>query len=415
MRVSPSTWTRRIDSIAFRARSLSSLRDLVALPPGRDISESQWRFIGAQLQRARSRLISSLDRGVRRYLPRVADPVTAARLNAHLGNVELEMASAFSFFDTYMDVLTQRHSPELGPVLAGCDVLAEDALRKDHPALVAAKPPLVYCDRGFGASILREGVRLPDGTPNPMPLVQIPYSRLKEKCNLTSILHEAGHQAMVRLGLDTVLPKAIRQALRRRGASEAVQDLFALWSSEIGPDFWGFCNCGVAQVATMREIFGLPRGHVFRVSWVDPHPPAYLRTRLGFHWCRKLWGPGEWDGWEEEWRGLYPLQHAPDESRELMSAAVRHIPTVGSVLFNARFRALRGGSIPDLFALRALNPRRLTRLAAGAQHLESATTRQLSPCAQLAVYRLIRNRGQLSEQEIDGLMTKWLLRLGRRR
>jgi len=98
-----------------------------------------------------------------------------------------------------------------------------------------------------------------------------------------------------------------------------------------------------------------------------------------------------------------------------MSAAVRHIPTVGSVLFNARFRALRGGSIPDLFALRALNPRRLTRLAAGAQHLESATTRQLSPCAQLAVYRLIRNRGQLSEQEIDGLMTKWLLRLGRRR
>ena len=85
--------------------------------------------------------------------------------------------AAFTFFDTYMDVLTQRRSPELGPVLAGCDVLA--GMRWPGASDATRRPPLVFCDRGFGASIVRESVPFPDGTPNPMPLIQIPYSRLK--------------------------------------------------------------------------------------------------------------------------------------------------------------------------------------------------------------------------------------------
>src|SRR5262249_42557526 len=155
-------------------------------------------------------------------LPRAGEQRARRELHAVLGQIELDMARAFTFFDTYMDVLTQRQSPELGGILGGCDVLALEAMRRDHPALALIEPPLVYCERGVGAAIARESVPFPDGSPNPMPLIQIPYARLSEKYNLTSILHEAGHQALHRLQLVAVLPKLVRLTLDRASASQMI-------------------------------------------------------------------------------------------------------------------------------------------------------------------------------------------------
>jgi hypothetical protein len=81
-------------------------------------------------------------------------------LNSVLGHIELELTKAVTFFDTFLDMLTQRLVPRLGALLAGCDILALDALGKEHAALRIIEPPLVFCDRGFGASILREGIHL---------------------------------------------------------------------------------------------------------------------------------------------------------------------------------------------------------------------------------------------------------------
>lgn len=39
----------------------------------------------------------------------------------------------------------------------------------------------------------------------------------------------------------------------------------------------------------------------------------------------------------------------------------------------------------------------------------------LRPCAQLAVFRLIRNKKKYSEEVIDKVMTDWLIRLGQAR
>jgi len=171
---------RRVESIKLRINSLSSLRKMVALRPNYDITERQWSVLNSQLSVVEARLQSRLKRSARKYLPLIHDPRALSNFNALLGEIELEMSNAFVLFDTYSDVLTQRHSPELGPQLAGCDVLAWSVLSKNNPALSIIEPPLVYCARGFGASTLREGVLLPDRTPNPMPLIQIPYSRLKE-------------------------------------------------------------------------------------------------------------------------------------------------------------------------------------------------------------------------------------------
>ncbi len=398
----------------MKAETLSSLRKLVALPPEHDITKHQWSILESQLAVAEARLQSKLKTTTKQYFQQVNNPQVARNLNAAFGEIELEMSRAFTFFDTYMDVLTQRNTPELGPLLAGCDVLAWDAIKKDHPALRIIEPPLVYCDRGFGASVLREGVLLPDRTPNPMPLIQIPYSKLREKYNLTSVLHEVGHEAMIRLGLVSTMPKAFHFALTRAGAPDSIKELFAIWTTEIGPDFWGFCASGIAEVAGIKEILALPPGYVFRVSWVDPHPPSYLRVLLSFECCRQVWGRGDWDNWEKEWLKLYPIEDAPVETQEIIEKARMYLPVISRTLLQTRFRVLNRRTIPDLFNLDALAPVELQRIAKTADSGVLNLT-GLSPCTQLAVFRLIRDQRKLTEKMIDRIMTKWLLKLGERR
>jgi len=411
MTLQPYDFPRRIESIRLRLSSLDSLRVLVALKPEYDLTDRQWAALQSQLVAEKTHLLSKLKKGARKFLPLVQDPKSARSLNALLGEIELEMSRAFVLFDTYADVLTQRHSPQLGPLLAGCDVLAQDALNKDNPALSLIEPPVVYCDRGFGASTLREGVLFPNRIPNPLPLIQIPYSRLKEKHNLTSILHEAGHEAMVRLNLVKTLPMAFSQALEKAGAPDDIRELFALWTSEIGPDFWTFCCSGMAQPGTLKEILALPSSHVFRVSWTDPHPPPYLRVLLSIESCRQVWGSGVWDSWEKDWRELYPLDLAPSEDEKLLTDAARYVPLIARTLLQTRFRVFGRKAIPDLFNLPFLAPSELQKAIKSAGS-GSLPLRDLRPCAHLAVFRLMR--AKLSEESLDDLMTKWLLKLGKK-
>lgn len=402
----------RIESLRLRVDELRSLRHLVQLPPEHDITARQWSVIESQLAVVASGLTARLKGDGRALLPLAHEPAGARQLNALLGVLELDLARAYTFFDTYADILTQRHPPALGRLLAGCDVLALDAIDRDHPALAIVEPPLVYCDRGFGASTLREGVLLPDRSPNPMPIIQIPYSRLTEKYNLTSVAHEVGHEAMERLHLVTTLPAALRAALRRAGASSTLQDFFGLWSSEIGPDFWGFCTSGVAAAGGVKEVLALPPAQAFRVTWTDRHPPPYLRALMAFDWCRRVWGGDPVDAWQDQWRRYYPLSDAPPGVRDLLREAVAHVPVVTDALLHTRFRALHGRRIPDLFDLDSLSPTRLRDVASQADS-GAMDLRGLRPCAQLTVFRLVKEAGALSEERLDRLMTSWLLALGR--
>lgn len=410
----PHQYKNRIDSIINKVGVLSSLRRVVALPPDLDISERQWSVLESNLSAAEARLLRRLKKEGQEYLKTISEPDSARALNSLLGEIEIELSRALTFFDTFMDMLTQRNTSELGSFLAGCDVLAWDALKKDHPALDIVEPPLVFCDRGFGASILREGVPLPDGTPNPMPTIQIPYSKLREKYNLTSIIHEAGHEAMVRLGLVSSLPKELKNALSNAGASETIQDLFATWSSEIGPDFWTFCNSGIAQSASIKEILSLPPNQVLKVSSMDPHPPPYLRVLLSFEWCRQMWGTGQWDEWEKEWLLLYPLDSIGSDSRETLELGRRYLRVVSKTLFHTRFHALYGKTISSLFDLDSIAPWRIERIVHSTENGVLDLT-GLSPCAQLCVFRMVRDNGKFGENAINKMMGLWLTKLGERR
>ena len=388
-----------------RISGLSGLRAQIGLPPGKDIGERQWQAIESRLKATETHLSEELKEAARTYLRNAPQSIGAARrLHHRIGETEVALTQAYAFFDTFLDVLTQRHMPELGSMLRGCDHLALDAIRRPHPALNLVEPPLVCVNRGFGASVAREGIRMPGGNLNPLALIDIPYTRLMEKYNLTSILHEAGHEVMVRLGLRESLPGMVRQALNRQGASKDLQEFFALWMSEIGPDFWTFLGSGIAAAGGIREILALPPQLIYRISWTDPHPPAWLRVLLNFEWCRQTWGLGLWDGWEREWLALYPLNLAPPQHRKLLEEGRAMLPVVSRALFQTRFRTLSGKALPSLFDLAKLSPSKLeSRLANGRIDL-----RNLRPGAQLGVFRLIKEKGNLPIEELDRTMTMWL-------
>lgn len=405
------TLGRRYDALRLRIDVLASARRLIDLPPESDIAPAQWTAIESQLGASRARLSARLNRAGRAYLTQTTDLRAARALNAILGEIELELAEAFVLFDTYVDILTQRHAPELSGLLAGCDALARDAIQRDHPALVIVEAPLVSCDRGFGARTMREGVLTPGGIRNPVPIIQIPYSRLKEKYNLTSVLHEIGHEVMVRLGLVASMPRALRAALKRAGASTELQNYYALWAFELGPDFWAFCGSGIAAARGISEVLALPPSHAYRITWTDPHPPPYLRSLINFECCRQVWGLGPWNRWEAEWTELYRLEDAAPSELLVLHEARALVPVVARALLTTRYRALSGRSIPDLFDLPALAPDRLARFVRQAE-AGTVTFPTVSPAAQLGIFRLVKERGTLDETKLDELMSRWLLGLG---
>lgn len=347
----------------------------------------------------------------KQYFPLLHKPEAAFQFNNILGEIDLDLSTAIIAFDTYLDVLSQRKIPALGRILSGCDVIARDALNKDHPALSIIEAPIVFCDRGFGASIIREGVSFPGNIKNPLPLLQIPYSRLSSKHELTSIVHEAGHEGLTRLDLVRILPDAIRSGLTAFKVPTNVAELFGLWSSEIGPDFWTFCASGIAQTSSIREILSLPSTNVFQLSWVDPHPPPYLRVLLSFEWCRRQWGRGEWDDWEKDWDTLYPLDSAPSGVQRILRIGRKCIPIIGKILFNTKFRVLNGRRLPDLFDLTALDPANIRKIVDSIESGKLDLT-GISPCVQLSVFRMIRDRKKFSEDFINKIMTEWLTKLG---
>ena len=105
-----ASFLRRRQSLRYRIQALPRLRALVGLGPREDIRPAQWGLIERQLTAASERLLQRVAQ-----VEAVADTASSRDHNAALGEIELDLSKAYTFFDTYMDVLTQRRSAELGP------------------------------------------------------------------------------------------------------------------------------------------------------------------------------------------------------------------------------------------------------------------------------------------------------------
>jgi hypothetical protein len=401
-----NTLLLKIESLRGRANALTGLRKMLAFKPHQDILPEQWEVLETQLAVVANKILQNLRIYADKYFSERDEPTVRQTLINRLGEIELELTNAYSFFDTYMDILTQRLSNDIGPMLKGCDAIAADALKRGFLADITV-PPLVYCERGYGASTLRQGVHIQRGVPNPIPFIAIPYARMNEKYNLMSINHEVGHQALAKLNMVNLVQRAVKQCLSKAGASPLIQGLFANWSRELVPDFWGFCLSGMAQTASVRDVLILPTPMMFSVSLGQPHPPSYLRFLMSVAWCRQLWGKGDWDDWETEWLLLYPLDTLDEPTRAIIEEAQKWIPTVSKILIKTKFKKLGNQPLTSLFDLTIIAPNVLKKYANSAGIL-SEEFKQLPIGVQLGVFRLLREKRQMKLADINALMDGWL-------
>lgn len=391
----------------MRAKALSNLREEVALPPERDLKKEQWEALQGQLVSVSNSHLQRLRTYTDKFLADRNDPAVRRHLVEFLGRLELEITRSFNFYDTYMDLLTQRLSKPIGELLRGCDVIAFDGIRRGFLADITV-PPIVYCERGFGASTLRENINILPNVPNPLQFIAIPYSRLVEKYNLISIYHEVGHQALVKLNFVQLFEKVFDEQLAKAGASDLLRSLFVNWSKELSPDFWAFCLTGMAQTCSLRDILFLPQKHITCINTSQTHPPAYLRFLVSVYWCRHLWGKGDWDMWEQEWKEQFPVDNLDKITRGVILSIERFLPLIAKIYCDTKYKKLDNKPLTSLFSPEKLTPGRLKKMAD--ENAVSTPNFRLEPIGvQLAVFRLMRENRQNKQAYLDNIMREWLI------
>jgi hypothetical protein len=401
-----SFFINKIESLRMRAKALNNLQADVVFTPERDLKKEQWDALNAQLSSIANGLLQKLRTCTDRFLSDTENPAIKKQLVLQLGNLEWEITRSYTFYDTYMDLLTQRLSKPIGELLKGCDVIAMDGISRGFLADITL-PPIVYCDRGFGASTGREGINIADGIPNPIQFIAIPYARLLEKYNLISVYHEIGHQALIKLNMVALLQKVFDEQLTKIGASQLMKTLFVNWTKELGPDFWAFCLTGMAHTCSLRDVLFLPHNQVTFVSTAQQHPPAYIRFLASVHWCRHIWGKGDWDDWEKEWKETYPVHATDSITQEVLQTAERLLPLSAKIFCETKFKKFDSKPITSLFSINTLSPVTLKKLALN-QVTASSAFNKLPIGVQLATFRLMRENRKHKLPCLDKLMTTWL-------
>jgi hypothetical protein len=253
--------------------------------------------------------------------------------------------------DFYADAVNTRTNPMIAGLLRACDSLAHRSMAQILDQLSKPTPVvLTYLDKGLGASILKAGLRLWDGTSeSPAAAIKIVRHNLLRP---TSLLHEAGHQVAHVLGWNDDLAAALETGLA--GAPTGVAGEWASWASEIAADAFAFVHTGYAAVAGLHDVLAGEEAYVFRHTPGDPHPVSYIRVLLNVEMCRQFYGAGPWDGLALAWTRQYPLEQAGVRTGTLLRESLPLLPQIVELTVRRPTRAFGGRSLSDL-----INPERV--------------------------------------------------------
>jgi hypothetical protein len=226
--------------------------------------------------------------------------------------------------DFYVAAVRARANPEVGLQLRACDVMADRTVRGTLEQLAMKTPPIMtYFTTGVGASILRIGTRLWDGSLSPIAAIRLTYHN---RFRTTSLFHECGHQVAGITGWNEVFAQTLRTHLA--GASTEIAETVASWASEMAADSFAFAYSGYAAVVALSDVVAGRGAEVFRFLLGDPHPISYLRVLLGVEMCRRFYGMGPWDELAAAWQQLYPIRDAPSFSGTVVSAVIPLLPRI---------------------------------------------------------------------------------------
>ncbi len=402
---------RQVSHWTMAASRLGNLEDL-ASPSAWDSLE---RYVGQVL---RHNLTEAVNR-LQQEATALQTQWHRAKTNEELRQVRRQLVTfrrrylrTETLLDFYADALNTRTNPEIAALLRACDVLARRSMGQVLDRLRKITPPvLTYIDKGLGASILKSGLRLWDGsTESLVAAIKIVRHNLYRP---TALIHESGHQIAHIIGWNEELAAALERELARE--SKEVADVWASWASEIAADTFAFAHTGYAAVAGLHDVLAGGDRFVFRYRIGDPHPISYIRVLLGTEMCRRFFGAGPWDNLAQAWTHSHPLENARSGIRELLRRSLPLLSRVVDICLSRPMGVFGGRSLAALLDPQRVQPTALIQLEkqAGPALYTSPHWLWIEPVRLLGLtgYRaatLPERAGEILQQQKD-----WMLRLGK--
>ncbi len=312
--------------------------------------------------------------------------------------------------DFYVAAVRARANPEVSLQLRACDVMAE---RTVHGALgplaIKAPPIMTYFTTGIGASILRIGTKLWDGSLSPIAAVRLTYHN---RFRTTSLFHECGHQFAGMTGWNEAFADGIRKQLA--GAASETVETIASWSTEMAADSFAFAYSGYSAVVALSDVVAGRGTEVFRFLLGDPHPISYLRVLLGVEMCRRFYGMGPWDELAKAWQQFYPLRQAPPLSESIVNSVLPLLPRIVDTALLTPMQCFRGKTLAELVDPQRAAPaalRELERKAGGSAFTSSHWI--WTECVRLTALTGLRYATEPEKgPEVLKQQEEWMIKLG---
>jgi hypothetical protein len=362
--------SRQVAHWSMAADRLAALHDLASAESWRELE----RYLGLVLYKSCSESVNKLQKEgalLRSIWSAARTEDELKELREQVMGFRARYLRTETLLDFYSDAINTRTNPNISALLRACDVLAHRSMAEILDPMGKATPPvLTYIDKGLGASILKAGLRLWDGsTTSQTAAIKIVRHNLYRP---TSLIHEAGHQVAHILHWNEELTAALETALAPH--SPQLAEIWASWASEIAADSFAFVHTGYAAVASLYDVLDGGKSFAFRYLPGDPHPVSYIRVLLGIEMCRQFFGSGPWDQLGEAWMQTYPLESAKPGIRHMLQQSQLVLPKVVDIALKTPMRAFNGKPL-----IAYLNPDRVHPKTLAMLELQGGSALYTSP------------------------------------
>lgn len=320
--------------------------------------------------------------------------------------LKLRFNAILTHFDLFSEAVSQRSEAETGVWLAGLDVAAQDALAL--PGHLEPPPVVCFLAREAGGAIRRARTRLPGGGENPVALIRLPRERMLSSGLASSLVHEAGHQAIELLRLRESLRGSLLEAgARLREEERQSWRAWVGWLSEILPDLWAIAAVGVSSTLGLMSLVSLPSAFVFRRNMAGPHPSPWLRVQLSCALGGALYPHPQWQRLSATWSAYYPTDRLLPAHRAELARSQALIPRFVEDLLSHRPSAFDGSSLGQALLRPSRSPGRLQALD-GERGDWARALRRVSPTVAFAAIGQARVDGRMDPEHESELLARLL-------
>lgn len=361
-------------------------------------------------------LVEGINASVGYAVARLRRQLRRPGIERRIGRCQLRADALFATLDLLTDAVAQRANASIGLQLAGTEALARAALAARVPGY-QPPPPLCYLDGGRGGEIRRARVQLGGGVILPAALIAVGLSSLATR--LSTVLHEAGHQIAVDLGLMQDAERVIQLAARTTLGSGALAEAWLPWTGELLADAWSVCTGGgvLALDGLQRLLIGLPPSLAGVILPGAPHPPAVVRARFTLELARALEGSRDpvLEQLERRWSQAFASTSIPTRRRAVLDQLAAAAPAVARALVRHAFRGLGGQPLAVAGRHHAVRGSEIERHLTAGLFAKPAMLATGSPLIAIAVLCRARLSGLLSPSAAERTSRELLEHLAHRR